>query len=373
MKQRRDETASERLEQWLLDPARAAGSESAAGGGEGVEIPPLPSTRALGARFGVSHATAFRLLQKLEREGHVWRAENGRFFPTAVRRYVENVLPVACLIRQLQDWSSLCRQVMEGFTAECAEEEMPLLLLQRRELLVQKGAHAPIEIADVATQTEVLKDFGRIYGDRVCGLLLDELWEDAAIEAAREFLPLTVVFYRPTGTPGIGSVCGDFAAAALLGLSHLLACGYGVIYLVRPFEGHSLTQAMLQEATSVLQRLTGQPLPQEMVLDLQDAPSIRQVARQAQKSGTRIGFFCPEDNASIYLLELLRAEGLNVPKDAGVLSSMGTSLAGEITSVQFDFRGMGRQAAKMLLGGHPGAETLEPQLRPGETTASLMP
>lgn len=352
------------MEQWLKAEARKAGDTKGA-------VAPLPATRALGERFGVSHATAFRLLQRLEREGVVWKAANGRFYPTTVRRYIENVLPVACLIRQLQDWFSLCRDVMEGFTAECAEADMPLLLIQRKELLVQADSHSPVAIADVATQTEVLKDFGRIYGSKVKGLLLDELWADAAIQAARDTLPTTVLFFRPLQVEGIGNVAGDFGSAAMLGLGHLMACGYSPIYLVRPFKGYDSATKMLEAAKGVFARLAAEHLPAHRVLDLQDAVAVQRALELVRKSKKRVGFFCPEDNASLYLLERLREAGIDVPQQAGIVSAMGTSIvsAQPLTAVGYDFRAMGQAAAKMLLNGEIARQAFEASLRPGGTTA----
>ncbi len=349
------------IEKWLREAARKAGEVKG-------HTAPFPPTRVLGERFGVSHATVFRTLQRLEAEGVVWRAANGRFYPTTARRYVENVLPVACLIRRLQDWFWLCRDVMEGFTSACAEAEMPILLIQRNELLRQADSHAPVAIADVATQTEVLKDFGRIYGSRVSGLLLDELWSDAAIQAARDHLPPTVLFFRPVSVEGIGNVAGDFDSAAMLGLGHLMACGYNPIYLVRPFKGYEPANRMLEAARAVFARLGAGQLPAHRLLDLQDEAALG----KALASRKRAGFFCPEDNASLYLLERLRAAGVKVPEDGGVVSGMGTSLQTDppLTKVGYDFRTMGEMAAQMLLGGKIRQVTLEASLRPGGTTAT---
>lgn len=350
------------IEQWVREEVRRAGEVKG-------PVAPIPPTRVLGERFGISHATVFRMLLRLEHEGVVWRAANGRFYPTTARRYIENVLPVACLIRRLQDWFWLCRDVMEGFTSACAEAEMPILLLQRNELLKQADSHSPVNISDVATQTEVLKDFCRIYGSRVSGLLLDELWADAAIQAAREMLPPTVLFFRPVSVEGIGNVAGDFASAAMLGLGHLMACGYSPIYLVRPFKGYEPASKMLEAAKGAFAKLAAEHLPAHRVLDLQDPAALKKAVETAAKK--RVGFFCPEDNASLYLLERLQAGGVAVPEQAGIVSGMGTSLQTHppLTKVGYDFRLMGQMAAEMLLGGTISRKSLEATLRPGGTTA----
>ncbi len=77
-------------------------------------LEPLPVTRFLGAAFGVSNVSAYRVLSELAGQGLLWRAPNGRYFQAGARRLLDRPLPVACLFRRLERWSELSRHLLEG-------------------------------------------------------------------------------------------------------------------------------------------------------------------------------------------------------------------------------------------------------------------
>lgn len=349
------------LEDWLKEKA---------GQKDGKALEPLPTTRALGEKFGVSHGTAFRLLCTLERNGTIWRHENGRFYPGLAGRILGRPKPLAIMLRRMVSWSSLCREVMEGFTDTCGELERPVLLFHNKNLLVQETASSDVRITSSQTQKEMLRDFFLLHGDSIGGVLFDEVWRDEALQDALPSRVPLVSFYRPSKVPGLGSVGADFAAGALLAMSHLLASGYEKIFLLNPWPNYEPALLFIAAARQVYREIAGRPFPQSQEIVLHDPVKYRAFIRKLVSSKRRFGLICPEDNISCHLANDLRARGVALGKKHGLVSVMGTSVAtaAGLTAVRYDYHEMGRRAALMLCENKPALRLIEPALSVGETT-----
>ncbi len=333
-----------RLEAWL---AARAGREDA------EALHPFPATRALGEQFGISHATAFRLLCRMEGEGRVWRHPNGRFYPAVAGRVLGQPPPLAVLLRQMETWSLLCREVMEGFTDACGTAERPVLLCHSRALLSQEGRNSPLSLATPEEQRAWLGDFVLRHGGQVGGVLVDELLDDEALATTLPPGLPHVVFHRKSRAAG--NVAADFRAGARLGLAHLRERGYERLLLVDSIPEYNAAQQGLAAVRT--------QEPGLEVLPNEEATLFSLLHRRAP----RTAFIFPEDNSALGFAEAMRRGGLEPGRRHGVLSLMGTRASSPLSAVSYDFRTMGRQAAQMLLRNHCRRMTLPPVLRVGET------
>lgn len=349
-----------RLEKWLAARAAVVGVQA---------LSPLPTTRALGEKFGTSHSTAFRRLCQMESAGLVWRHPNGRFYPAAARRILGLSKPLAVALRRMKTWSSLCREVMEGFTEECGAREQSVLLVPCKPLVDEEAPGGAVRIASAEKQREMLEDLLLLHGKSIRGVLLDEVWTDAGLaDALPSGLP-AAVFYRPTRLAHLGNVGGDFRAGALLALGHLLACRYDQILLVNPLPHYEPATAFLRCAREVYAELTGKPFPRDNETALQRPAEKIALLKRLSTGRERCGLICPEDNNAQELAETMRRHGQPPGRRHGLLAVMGTRAAGTLTAVRYDFQAMGRRAAQMLCEGPITHQAMKPVLVQGETTA----
>lgn len=352
--------STQSLEKWLQTQVQRQDAEA---------LKPLPSTRALGERFGVSHGTVFRLLSRMEGDGHVWRHANGRFYPALAGKVLGRGKPLAVILRRMQTWSSLCREVLEGFTDECSDRDRPILWFHNRHLVKQESAESGVVLASIRAQKTMLQEFRLHHGDSVGGILLDEVWKDEAIRGVfPPEIPLAS-FSRLSSIPNIGAVVADFKAGALLAISHLLANGFDKIYLIDPLPGYEPSANFISEARTVFHEIAGRDLPQTHVTELHTASQRTELVRMLSLTKSRVGLICPEDNVALALAGQLRESGLLGVRH-GLVSVMGTSIlpSKDITCVKYDFREMGRQAAEMLDMGAVGIRRLPPTLEVGKST-----
>lgn len=354
---------TEVLEEWLREKSVLKNAKA---------LEPLPATRVLGEKFGVSHGTAFRLLCALEREGLIWRHDNGRFYPALAGKVLGRPKPLAVMLRRMASWSSLCREVMEGFTDECGELERPVLLFHNKDLLVQDTPSSGLRITSSQAQKDFLRDFFLLQGDSIGGVLFDEVWRD---EALRDFVTVgvpLVSFYRPGVSPRLGGVGADFAAGALLAMSHLLASGYEKIFLLNPWPNYESARLFLSAARNVYREIAGREFPASQEVELHDSVQYKAFLRKLVSSRHRFGLICPEDNISCHLAQDLESRGVALGKRHGLVSVMGTFVAktAGLTCVRYDYHGMGRRAARMLCEGKPESVLLEPELCVGLSTQS---
>lgn len=352
---------TEELEQWLDFQSAQQGAEA---------LQPLEATRVLGERFNISHGTVFRLFCRMEKKGRVWRHPNGRFYPALAGRVLGKPKPIAIMLRKMASWSTLSREVMEGFTEQCAAHERPLLLFHNRELLMQGSPDSQPDIASAAKQKELLCDFFLLYGETIAGVLFDELWSE---EVIRKNLPKkipAVSFYRSCEVPGLGNVTADFRTGVLLAMSHLMARGYDEILFVEPFPGYTPTANFLQAAEETYREIVKRSLPKDRRVQLFNPTSRKAFLERLAIGKTRYGIICPEDNLSRHLVQEMRAARIPVGKRHGLVSIMGTSAITEkqITCVRYDFRAMGRAAADMLCLQRLEKQIVAPILEVGGST-----
>ncbi|RPJ32045.1 MAG: hypothetical protein EHM17_14240, partial [Verrucomicrobiaceae bacterium] len=80
---------------------------------------PLPTVRHLGEQLDLSYSTVSRLLQRFVAEGHAWQHPNGRFYPAQAGPKAAEGLPIVVLGRQIQNWSRLYQEIVEGVSEQC--------------------------------------------------------------------------------------------------------------------------------------------------------------------------------------------------------------------------------------------------------------
>lgn len=356
----RKKKPTEQLGEWLDEQAALYNADA---------LKPLPPTRTLGTKFGISHGTVFRVLCAMESAGKVWRHENGRFYPALAKRILGRPKPLAVMLRRMASWSSLGREVMEGFTDECGEHNRPILLFHNKDLLVQTTSHGLVRMASVARQRELLHDFILLHGETIGGVLFDEIWRDEALMAELPAELPAVNFYRPGGIRGAHA---NYHAGALLAISHLLASGCDRIFLLDPLPGYEPAQLFRAAARQVYQEISGKPFPADQEVALYDRTQSASLMRKLSSGQRRCGLICPEDNVSTHLVSQLRAKGIVLGRQHGLVSVMGTSVAeaANLTRVRYDYTQMGRVAAQMLFGNKPESVVLEPVLHVGSTTRS---
>ncbi len=351
------------LEDWLDIQASAQDAKA---------LKPLAATRVLGERFGVSHGTVFRVLNRMEKAGRVWRHPNGRFYPALAGKVLGRAKPLAVMLRRMLSWSSLCREVMEGFTDECGERERPILWFHNKNLVTQESADGAVQVASSSVQRKLLKEFFLLHGETIGGVLFDEFWRDDAIRGVFPTDLPSANFFRSSELPGLGSVAGDFKNGALLAMSHLLACGYERIFLLDPFPGYAPAELFLKAGREVYHEIAGRELPPDQEVPLHDPVRRKAFLRKLATGQVRAGLICPEDNLSLGLARELRAAGIALGQRHGLVSVMGTSVmnSGDVTCVSYDFREMGRSAAAMLCEGRPESIVFPPTLKVGASTVA---
>jgi len=79
----------------------------------------LPTVRQLGEQLAVNFATISRLLKRFVTEGLAWQHPNGRFFPIHAASAAATGLPIVLLGRQMQHWSTLYQEIIEGVSEKC--------------------------------------------------------------------------------------------------------------------------------------------------------------------------------------------------------------------------------------------------------------
>ncbi len=353
---------SRALETWLRSEVKRE---------DAAALKPLPATRALGERFKVSHGTAFRVLQRLEREGKAWRHPNGRFYPMLAGRVLGRTKPLAVMLRRMHAWSFLCKEIMDGFTDECSERDRPVLLFPHKGLLLQKAAEQTVQIAAPSAQRLLLKEFALLHGDAVGGVLFDEIWRDEVIDGIfPPDLPLAS-FSRPSRWSGVASVVPDYEAGALLAIGHLLASGYEKIVLIDPLPDYEPAKLFLKTALSVYGQLSQKTPARNDVVQWHRPDQRSRLIRRLIDDKTRVGLLCPEDNVSAALAASARDAGVKLGPRHGLVSVMGTrALApGEITCMRYDFEAMGRVAASMLCDSRLSLRKFAPRLDAGQSTS----
>ncbi len=334
------------------------------------ELPkPLPTTREFGRRFGVSNTSAFRVLQKLQIEGLLWQAENGRYYLSQARSLVTKPKPIACLLRKLQIWTKTYQSIMAGFSEACGVETTSMLFVHNETLVQHPNLSEPPKFATLTEQKQTLEDFLERSGNMVSGLLLDSAWSDKVLSSLRGKFERCVVLYRNSNLGFGGNVHMASEAGGMLALAHLMTRGFKEIWIARPFAGYApieeMIEALIRAATEAGMART------KLKVVFAATPAERQsLIKQLKSSPSRIGVYCPDDNVSRILQQAFQEAKLPVPEKVGLLSGMGTIAVTEhkISSVQYDFQKIGKVAAEMLFGDALRKISIEPELFFGGTT-----
>lgn len=330
---------------------------------------PLPTTRALGERFGLANTTAFRALQKLVDAGEIWQHPSGRFYPAAARALLERPKPVACLIRRLELCSELYRELLEGVSAGCGMARRTMLIWHDELLLNHPDPAEPPVFSRARQQNVILNEFISRHGDLAGGVVLDHVWTDDALRQHLDELKPGVVLFRRCKIPEFHNVYADFDAGALQALSHLLGRGYDRIIPVEPFPGDPAVNQFLDALESSATKLGCKA---RLAPRVSAATATDRAALTARISSTknRCALLCPEDNVARLLLAALRSAGLQSPARVGLLSTMGTDFATreQISCLRYDFRMLGRLAVESLEKPKPFHHALAPNFVAGATT-----
>lgn len=330
---------------------------------------PIPPSRDLAARYEVNHTSVFRQLQRLEENGLLWKAANGRFYFAEARFLVEKPKPIACLFRKIENWSMLYQELMEGIAGECEARGLASLLWHEEALVRHSHPGHPPMFADTARQKKSLARFVERYGTEVGGLILDHVWSDAALAELPEGLHRQSVVLCRAAPSGLPAATPDFRAAASLAFTHLFAMGYRRIQVVRPFRGdpsvdHALHCVQASAAATGIEKLIGSPLTA-------DSPTLRaQLIQTLARRAERTGLIFLEDNNALLFREHCQRAGLECPDRIGILSLQGTRAAADLTHTRTSYAAIGKLAVELSLRLSPHGEAPRPVLVSGETTAA---
>jgi len=309
-------------------------------------VEPLPVTRFLGESFGISNVSAFRVLNELSDNGQLWRAHNGRYFLPAAKRLLNKPPPIACLLRRLERWTEVGREIMLGVDEACGDLERAMLLVHDRVLFRQAESMKPATVGSDQKLRQSMEDFLVVHSENIGGVILDELWPDRVLTKFKKQITHGVVLYRKTQLPFLGNVSANAEAAAEMVVQHAVENGFDRLCILRPFQGYQpsdeMTDALLQAAKGHF------PKPQLASMVSRDA--FEKTLYAFRKAGRRTLVIATEDNAAVCALDSLIGRGFDVPGEIGILSTMGSRIATDrsISSVGFDFRRMGMEAVRML-------------------------
>jgi hypothetical protein len=329
---------------------------------------PLPTTRELGERHHVSNASACRLLKRLDQEGVIWRRENGRYYPNESRVIYERRKPYACLIRKLQQWSRMYHAVMSGFSQAFGRSKASMLFVHNESLVHHADTEHPPIHAGFAAQREALAEFFRHHENEFAGLLLDDVWLDAALLKFSDELKNAVVVCRTTTLPQLSSVSVDFDASAMMAVGHLYARGFEEIWIALPFS-NSAPVDLMHAATLKAAAGLGSPILPKNVCSVATPADRERLFSRLKAARRRIGIFCLEDNMSLVLKRALDQSGLECPRQVGLLSGMGDIVAElGVSSVKIDYEAIGRAAGEILISRQHRIEKHASKLVLGSTT-----
>ncbi len=328
-------------------------------------LEPLPATRFLGGNFGISNVSAFRVLNELSDGGQLWRATNGRYFLPDARRLLEKPAPVACLIRRLERWTEVGREIMNGVDDACGDAERAMLLVHDRTLFRQTDPDAPTVIGSDAELRRTMEDFFRVHSERISGVILDELWPDRVLAGFKTELSAGVVVYRHTTLPFLGSVSADVGSAAKLVVDHARRNGFAKIILLQTIRGYQPSD----EITLALRTAVKGNAPHLELRPLDSSAAIQSLLMGLRKERRKTLLVVTEDNAAVAVLQACRHGGITIPERVGLMTTMGSKIALDrsITSTKFDFRLMGAEAARMAISGTCQKIQLAATFFPGES------
>ena len=309
----------------------------------------LPVTRFLGKSYGISNVSAFRVLNELSDSGQLWRAANGRYFLPAARRLLEKPAMVACLIRRLEHWTQVGREIMLGVDETCGELERAMLLVHDRVLFRQTHPTAQSLSGSDHEIRQSMEDFLLLHSERIRGVVLDELWPERVLARFRNRIHQGVVLYRSTNLPFLGCVSADVQSAARMVINHAAQNQFDKLSILLPFRGYAPSEEMLD----ALQAAANGPFGKAPVFTLDSSSALDGLIAGLHKERHKTLLVATEDNSAVAVLDALRLAGMDIPRRVGLVTTMGSRIALDrsMTSAGFDFRLMGSKAARMAING----------------------
>jgi hypothetical protein len=325
----------------------------------------LPVTRFLGKSYGISNVSAFRVLNELSDSGQLWRAANGRYFLPEARRLLEKPAMLACLIRRLEHWTQVGREIMLGVDDVCGELERAMLLVHDRVLFRQTNPTAQALSGSDREIRQTMEDFLLVHSERIRGVILDELWPERVLARFKNRIQQGVVLYRSTNLPFLGCVSADVQSAARMVANHAAQNQFAKLIILLPFRGYPPSEEMLD----ALQAAIKEPFGEAPVFTLDSSPTLAGLIAGLRKERRKTLLVATEDNAAVAVLDALRQAGIDVPGRVGLVTTMGSRIALErsMTSAGFDFRLMGSEAARMAINGPLQHLKLAATFSPGGT------
>lgn len=335
----------------------------AAEAGEG----PLPTVRELGERLAVSYATISRILQRLSQEAVVWQHPNGRFYPSAAEQQVTG-FPIVIIGRQIQNWSILYQEILEGVSEVCTARGCPLVFLSSAKLVRHENPEQPPTFIPLVQQkaelTRLLAAVPRPCG----GVILDHLWEDKLAGMAAGAFRNTAMLLRTSRALETQRGSLDLAAGAEMMLAHLSGEGYRHVIAARPFDGDPAIEATLKALQDTAK---AHPFASCRVADCTTPEARRKLVQSLKQRGERVAIVSPEDHVATLLWQELQKAKIPCPARAGLASLQGTSaVTAPVTRLRHDYRALGRELVSALLAGNMAWKPVRPLLVRGRTTAA---
>jgi len=310
---------------------------------------PLPTVRSLGEQLGLSYATISRLLQRFVEEGRAWQHPNGRFYPVHAGPQAAVGLPIVVLGRQIQHWSRLYQEIVEGVSEICTTRGCPLVFLSSDKLVRHRSPELPPTFASMETQREELHRLASAMPRLCAGVLLDHLWEEELILETLSVSAPRLLLARPSRQRELFSNAPDFAAGADLILRYLAERECQRIYLGVPFGGDRAVDAAgeaLRQAALGGHRSVRKIEPLDCSTPAKRKAAIARLLRLT----TRAAIVCTEDNVSSLLWRGLTDAGHTDSRKIELVAMQGTGAIDlPITRLRYDYRQIGREAVMAVI------------------------
>jgi DNA-binding LacI/PurR family transcriptional regulator len=320
---------------------------------------PLPTVRQLGEQLDLSYSTVSRLLQRFVVEGQAWQHPNGRYYPAHAGSQAASGLPIVVLGRQIQNWSRLYQEIIEGVSDQCCARGCPLLFLASDKLVSHQSPELPPSFAPREIQAAELQRLASAIPRLCAGLLLDHLWDEDLILAAPLPAVPRVLLARHSCQTGLLSSAPDFTAGARLLLQHITECGCQRIYLGVPFSGD---QAVDAAGNALCAEAAKSGHHGVTALDCSTPAKRKTVISRLARLKSRSAIVCTEDNvASLMWQEILGAKIQN--STITLISMQGTGkILLPITRLRYDYCQLGRDVVAAVIERRQSSQVILPSL-----------
>ncbi len=303
------------------------------------ENKPLPSLRQLADDFDLHSTTIFRLLHDLETEGVVWQGPSRRFFPASAQSHALKGKPICFIGRNIQDWSQLYQEILEGVTEVCTTNGSPLILHSAPNLV---QVPVQLEPAIIATEEEQQAEMAKLLKTlpKSCaGYIFDHLWCDAALKLVP--FPRNQCIQLLSGSEEHTKVITpNYSAGAKLIADYVQSRKFNQVYLVESTPEEPLLHRSVNQMQETLANLSTHGL------NFYDEEAVHALVREIQPHSC---FICTEDNTALGLASRIREADR---KTVEMVSIQGTGIVtAPHTRLRYDYRRLGRSAASGILHG----------------------